>query len=827
MNVGDSTLDFGALPVSFVRQVDRTCDEFETAWRAGQRPRIEDYLREAPEPGRSALLRALLALELESRRRAGERPDREDYLDRFPTDVALIDSAFDEPASSAEIDASPARVTPPKGDSIAQAISRSFATAGSSPARTIWVWPIIAAAVLAIAGFWAHTTIERVMRVQLATGLLALRDADLEAMRLLFGTHQAVVSIAAADPRIQGPINALCAGGDRQTTDLLRSPELAKLRTALGSWLGRYEYHGFQVLDRRGRIIGAWGVLTVGSQAEQEETECLATVFAGRATVSRPHPSEAMLTDVDGIERLGLPAMFVLAPVRNDDGQVIAALGFRMRPERTFARVLAGRRLGRTGETYAFDRAGRLLSGSRFDDDLKRIGLVSDESQVRSTLGLELRDPGVDLTTGAKPERRRESPLTRSVAEAVRGRSGVDVEGYRDYRGVPVIGAWSWLPEFGFGLAVEVDREEAYRPLVTLHNVFRGLFALTAAAAIALFASTVLVARLRRRMQAAALVAKQLGRYTLDGKIGEGGMGVVYRAHHAMLRRPTAVKLLNPDKANEKAMARFEREVQSTGRLTHPNTVTIYDYGRTSEGIFYYAMEYLDGIDLQRLVTRYGPQPEGRVIQILTQVCGSLEEAHGIGLIHRDIKPSNIILTRRGGLCDFVKLVDFGLAKAVDAGRAALTSTDAIVGTPLYMAPEAIRPPGRTDARSDLYSVGAVGYFLLTGQPLFHSRSLPEILFQQVSTTPIPPSDRLGHAVAPELEALLLRCLAKDPADRPTSAGALADALGSIAASAWSKSDAESWWRAHNPGGPAPPPSPSPLPTSPRPVVLVDHRDDL
>ena len=248
-------------------------------------------------------------------------------------------------------------------------------------------------------------------------------------------------------------------------------------------------------------------------------------------------------------------------------------------------------------------------------------------------------------------------------------------------------------------------------------------------------------------------------------------MGVVYRAHHAMLRRPTAVKLLRPEKTNERSIARFEREVQLTSQLTHPNTITIYDYGRTAEGIFYYAMEYLDGIDLQALVDRHGPQPEGRVIHVLAQVCGSLAEAHGIGLIHRDIKPSNIILTRRGGMFDFAKLVDFGLAKAIDVGRVgALTPADSIVGTPLYMAPEAIRNPDQADARSDVYAVGAVGYFLVAGRPIFAGRSVADILLQHVSAVPEPPSAVRGSTVSAELESLLLRCLAKQPEDRPQSA---------------------------------------------------------
>jgi hypothetical protein len=800
-------MDLGSQPVSDVRLVERVCVEFEVAWRYGERPRIEDYLRERSEPGRSALLRALVKSELESRRRLGERPSLEEYQTRFPADAELIRREFADETPTVKI-GQPAAVvvTPPaapayaaRGELIAPAKSLSLEGPGQSLGKRLWAWPLFAAAILAIAGFWTRATIERVMRAQVASELLALRDADVEALQLLFAAHQFVASMAANDARVRSSVRRLLASGDRDSAVLLRSPELAELRAALAPWMGEYEYDGFRILDRHGHTIASSRDVTVGGAAGREEVECLGAVFEGRATVSRPRPSEVRLLDVDGKERLGLPTMFVLAPIREDDGRVTAALGFRMRPERTFTRVLNVARFGLSGETFAFDATGLLLSESRFDDDLKRIGLIADAPHVRSTLSLELRNPGVDMTTGARPVRRRgKQPLTRLVAEAMQGPSGVDVEGDRDYRGVPVIGAWTWLPEYGFGVVTKVDRAEAFRPLAILRTAFWSLFALLAAAAIAVFFFAVLVARLRRRVRAADLVANRLGRYTLERQIGEGGMGVVYRARHVMLRRPTAVKLLRPDKTNEKSIARFEREVQLTSQLTHPNTVTVYDYGRTSAGIFYYAMEYLDGIDLQTLVNRHGPQPEGRVIHILAQVCGSLVEAHGIGLIHRDIKPSNIILTRRGSLFDFAKLVDFGLVKAVDAGRvAALTTAESMVGTPHYMAPEAIRRPDEADARSDLYAIGAVGYFLLAGRPLFEGRSVAEILFQHVGTKPEPPSAHRGHSVSPELESLLLGCLAKEPADRPKSARELAEALGRISAGTWSTSDAEAWWQAH------------------------------
>ena len=290
-----------------------------------------------------------------------------------------------------------------------------------------------------------------------------------------------------------------------------------------------------------------------------------------------------------------------------------------------------------------------------------------------------------------------------------------------------------------------------------------------------------------------ALQARRLGQYTLEQRLGEGGMGIVYRASHAMLRRPTAVKLLRPEKTGEQALLRFEREVQLTAELSHPNTVSIYDYGRTPEGVFYYAMEYLDGIDLQHLVDGDGAQPPERVAHILRQVLGALGEAHGVGLIHRDIKPGNIILCERGGVPDVAKVVDFGLVKELDAADG-LSREDTLMGTPLYMAPESIRS-GAADPRSDIYAVGAVGYYLLTGCHVFTGQSVVEICGHHLHTQPVSPSERIGHDLPPDLEVWVMRCLEKSPDSRPGSAAEAAEELATTYDDSWDAERARDWWR--------------------------------
>ena len=298
--------------------------------------------------------------------------------------------------------------------------------------------------------------------------------------------------------------------------------------------------------------------------------------------------------------------------------------------------------------------------------------------------------------------------------------------------------------------------------------------------------------------------ARRLGQYTLTEKLGQGGMGVVYRAQHALLRRPSAIKLLPPDKLGAGSLARFEREVQLTAQLTHPNTIRVFDYGRTPDGTLYYVMEYLEGAGLDEVVALTGPMPAARVIHVLDQVAGALGEAHAVGLIHRDIKPANIYLTQQGGVPDVAKVLDFGLVKQVDHDTQlgsvsdVLTRDDSVTGTPQYMPPEAITAPESVDARSDLYALGAVGYFLLTGQHVFSGRSVVEVCSHHLHSQPRPPSERLGAGVPPDLERLLLRCLEKDPKARPESARALQSELRTCEdASRWSESEARAWFERH------------------------------
>jgi serine/threonine-protein kinase len=301
--------------------------------------------------------------------------------------------------------------------------------------------------------------------------------------------------------------------------------------------------------------------------------------------------------------------------------------------------------------------------------------------------------------------------------------------------------------------------------------------------------------------------ARELGSYSLEAKLGQGGMGEVWRAQHRMLARPAAIKLIRPsiggngrNAAASEAVRRFEREAQVIARLRSPHTVDLFDFGVAADGSFYYAMELLEGLDTDSLVRRFGPLPPERVIYLLRQVCHSLSEAQSYGLVHRDIKPANIFLCHYGEEYDFVKVLDFGIVGTVRGGGEASamhTRENSPPGTPAFMAPEQADGP-EVDGRADIYATGCVAYWLLTGQYVFTAETPIGLLLKHAQSEPSPPSTRTEQPIPPGLDELVMACLAKSPGDRPQSARELSLRLSEVeGADGWTQERAREWWRAH------------------------------
>jgi serine/threonine-protein kinase len=450
-----------------------------------------------------------------------------------------------------------------------------------------------------------------------------------------------------------------------------------------------------------------------------------------------------------------------------------------------------------------------MLTESRYRADLQEVGVLpAGESGV---LRLAVRDPGGDLL--ARHKRRPdagEAPLTRLADTAIKGlaigglegHQGVLLEPYRNYRGAEVIGAWRWVPEKELALAVEIEAAEAYAPLRYLEAAFGVLFGFMVVSLVAAASASLWAMRLRLRE------AKRIGQYAIEREIGEGGMSHVYLARHQRLKRPTAVKVLKAHLATDEVVTRFEREVQLCSQLSHPNTIEIYDYGRTRDGNFFYAMEFLDGISLEDLVRRDGPMPVSRVAHVLRQACGSLREAHQKGLVHRDVKPHNLMLCRLGGQYDVLKVLDFGLVKEIHNPHTRdITQFAKVLGTPLYMAPERLRNPADADARADIYALGAVAHFLLTARNLFEAETDHDLVYQAMNNPAPTAADHGAKDVPPVLEALLARCLAKGREHRPANIDEVDLVLAEVVLQRpWREADARAWWDEH----PAePPPGPA------------------
>ena len=344
-------------------------------------------------------------------------------------------------------------------------------------------------------------------------------------------------------------------------------------------------------------------------------------------------------------------------------------------------------------------------------------------------------------------------------------------------------------------IVVALTHEEVFRTVhegASLAIISENVLFMAVASILAIYG-----AHVQNTLRVEAFEAKQLNQYRLVAPLGSGGMGDVFLAEHHLMKRPCALKRIRPDKAGDPTtLARFEREVQATSRLSHPNTIEIYDFGRTDDGTFYYVMEYLPGMSLADIIEAHGPMPPGRVIYLLRQACGALAEAHASGLIHRDLKPANIFAARRGGMHDVAKVLDFGLVKDRDAEAddPRLSREHTVQGTPTYMAPEQVLGRPDLDHRIDLYALGCVAYTLLSGRPPFEGGSGIAVMVAHAKS-PVEPPSKHRPGLPADLERVVLRCLEKFPGDRYPDALALERGLAACAsASEWDDDAAERWW---------------------------------
>lgn len=560
----------------------------------------------------------------------------------------------------------------------------------------------------------------------------ALIDAQGARLQQWIDERRADVEQLAADPYIRRLGLRLAQAGEQSCA--VQATVQDELQQVLRQRFGRHAPSYFHLLDAEGRVLLSSVASRCGTHLPDEVRQ--------RLVLARQRGS-AFIRPLEGTQGGGMPLVWYEAPVLDPSGAPVAYVGYGVSAQEAFGFLAEKGRFGDTGEIYVIDSRGVPLSALRW--------------------------PASGAAAGP-------TPLLAQV-EAARNVAAADMTGdvmapYPNYAGREVVGAWRWLPRRGIGLVLEVDAAEAFGPVRHLHWMAwqAGILALLALAA------GLWLGRLERR------AGRRIGPYRVLGPLGEGAVSNIYLAEHLLMRRRVALKVLKPQAASDEWQARFAREVRLAGRLQHGNFVRIFDYGQMAGGGFYYAMEYLQGCNFAELVERQGPQPAARVVRLLGQVCAALEEAHGLGILHRDIKPQNLMACESGDRHDLVKVLDFGLVKQVtDDHSRDLTAGLRILGTPAYLAPERITDPAGSDPRSDLYAVGAVGFYLLTGRKPFESESDLQLTHRILHETP-PRASTLAPGVPPGLDDLIACCLAKDPAGRPASARALCEALDAIVA---------------------------------------------
>ena len=649
-------------------------------------------------------------------------------------------------------------------------------------------------------GYWAYHGIRDSLAQTRAVGLEALLGTVVKGLDVWVGEHVTEAARVAKDPDVVARAARLAAEKRDGAAPPRCTADAEELSQRIQSSLSSKGVVAFRIVDRSGLVLSSKDAARCGQRLRSGTfRQRLDLAIDGTPQFVRPYPETEL--SVRGASGEARPVAWFLAPIRTGKEPPFAALAMGVETDRELDTIFSTARPGETTEAYAFSDDGLMLTSTRFADQLAAVGVLPAGALSGAFL-VPVRDPGGKLEPGYAPALEAAArPLTRAAALAIAARTktteaerrGLVPEIYRSYRGDEVIGVWRWLPAYDFGVIAEISTTEAFSTLRFLSISFAVIGGLTVLTLVAALLAAFTLWRLQR--QSGRL--QRLGAYTLEREVSDGGMATIYLARHALLKRPTAIKVLKKHVATDEFIHRFEREVQLASQLLHPNTVAIYDFGRTREGQPYYVMEYLDGVTLAELVAHSGPVPAGRAIHILRQVAAALREAHLRGLVHRDVKPENVMLCRRGE-DDVVKLLDFGLVKNLERAETRdVTKQLNILGTPRYMAPERLLNPADVDARSDIYALGAVGYFLLTAKPIFDGDDSLAIS-NQVLHAPAPKVSASGVAVPEALDALITACLEKDRALRPQTAQAVVEALDRLSSRlAWTQPDAAAWWASY------------------------------
>lgn len=655
---------------------------------------------------------------------------------------------------------------------------------------------VAALVVLGAAGIFVYQLVQRTMMRQVENYLVSSLNSSAVALDLQIDKWMDGAKHLAGDPRLVLDVETLLqkAGKDippyDRRLDAWREPILERIEE-----VRKIEGFGYFILvDRFGHSIAYEGQGLMGSKPSRFGYGLLGDVVAGNSRFIAA--STRRLIDGHPLEGELMNRHYVATPVKNDEGYVVAVLVLGFPARESLATILQAGWTGKSGEIYLINAEALILSGARFPVEHEGMNEAARQAEKGTVLPkLWARDPGGDLMQGYRPKGNpRTWTRTPTAAEAISRRytqndatEGVVMTPYRDYRGVPTVGAWRWLTQHDIGMICEMDAGEALAPLRIMQASAGSLLLLGAVFAGAWVWSLYSLSRVQGRLEG----IRTVGQYTLESQIASGGMGEVFLANHALLKRPTAIKIVRQDLVTPALTEKFVREVTLASQLRSPYTVQIYDFGVAQGRLPYCAMEFVPGMNLDEVVKAGGALPAARVIHILRQVFESLAEAHGAKLIHRDIKPHNVMLAELGGRSDVVKVLDFGLAKAVESEYGVDSAPSLVAGTPAYLAPERIHSGGLMDARSDLYACGMLGYFLLSGEEAFAAG--PK-LFHDILHKEPPLSE--GMAAAPEdLRRLVLECLAKDLEARPRSAMDLVERCERLAREyPWPQSAAREWW---------------------------------